>query len=141
MADLHCQACGRILKGRVHRKFCSPACRKRASREALNPAGGEASKTAVTLFGGCDSLDPRVTLSRPPAAASTAGSRTFRIFVDPTVITKAPARFEGEVIGCWFRPMHNAALWLLEHGLADRNDTVETWREGQERRATLRVAE
>ena len=46
---------------------------------------------------------------------------------------KAPTRFEGETIGCWFCPLRSAALWLLEQGLANRDDTIETWREGRGR--------
>ena len=56
-----------------------------------------------------------------------------KVFVDPHVTLKAPTRFEGEIIGHWFSPMHSTALWLLEHGLASHDDTIEVWREGRGR--------
>lgn len=36
--------------------------------------------------------------------------------------------FEGEEIGSWRVPEHAAARWLLEHGRAERNDTLRTRR-------------
>jgi hypothetical protein len=36
--------------------------------------------------------------------------------------------FEGEEIGSWRVPECSAARWLLEHGKAERSDTLRTYR-------------
>ena len=76
---------------------------------------------------------PNVRVQTPVSASRSPVPKVFKVFVDPAVTMKAPARFEGEIIGHWFCPLHSAALWLLEHGLASHDDTIEVWREGRGR--------
>ena len=73
---------------------------------------------------------PNVRVQTPASASRSPVPKVFKVFADPHVTIKTPTRFEGEVIGHWFCPLHSAALWLLEHGLASRSDTIETWRKG-----------
>jgi len=76
---------------------------------------------------------PNVRDQMPASALRSPAPKVFKLFADPTVVTKAPTRFEGEIIGCWSCPLHSAALWLAKQGFASRDDMIETWREGRGR--------
>jgi hypothetical protein len=60
-----------------------------------------------------------------------SATKTIRLYVDFGISARMAVRLDGEVIGYWFAPLHRAAKFLLEAGLARQDDIIETWREGR----------